>query len=165
MFCALLTSRYQVSVYRTNGPLVFYLYLTFIKSIYQLHSLMVSKQAALDSVPAVLLAHPSRRLIGELIVYQWSVIRRPSSVRRRRPQCSNIFFSETAWPIKAKFYVETHWVGGTILFAASGSHDQDGRLAHIWLKTLQKSSPEPACRFSRNLVCSIRDSSYHSLFK
>ena len=23
MFCALLTSRYQVSVYRTNGPLVF----------------------------------------------------------------------------------------------------------------------------------------------
>ena len=29
---------------------------------------------------------------GELIVYQW--IRRPSSVRR--PQCSNIFFLETA---------------------------------------------------------------------
>ena len=24
MFCALLTSRYQVSVYRTNGPLVFF---------------------------------------------------------------------------------------------------------------------------------------------
>ena len=24
MFCALLTSRYQVSVYRTNGPLVIY---------------------------------------------------------------------------------------------------------------------------------------------
>ena len=23
MFCALLTSRYQVSVYRTNGPLVY----------------------------------------------------------------------------------------------------------------------------------------------
>ena len=29
----------------------------------------------------------------------------------RRPQCSNIFFSETAWPIKAKFYVEPPWLG------------------------------------------------------
>ena len=26
---------------------------------------------------------------------------------------SKIFFSETAWPIKAKFYVEHPWVGGT----------------------------------------------------
>ena len=62
------------------------------------------------------LAHLSRRLIGELIVYQWSGVRRRPSVVvvvRRRPQCSNIFFSETAWPIKAKFYVEPPWVGGT----------------------------------------------------
>ena len=59
------------------------------------------------------LAHLSRRLIGELIVYPWSGVRRTSSVRRRRPQCSNIFFSETAWPIKAKFDVEPSRVGGT----------------------------------------------------
>ena len=62
------------------------------------------------------LAHLSRRLIGKLIVYPWSGVRRPS-VRRpssvRRSQCSNIFFSETAWPIKAKFYVEPPWVEGT----------------------------------------------------
>ena len=42
------------------------------------------------------LAHLSRRLIGELIVYPWSGVRRTSSVRPssvvRRPQCSNIFF-------------------------------------------------------------------------
>ena len=57
-----------------------------------------------------LLAHLSRRLIGELIVYPWSGVRRRPSVR---PQCSNIFFSETAWPIEAKFYVEPPWVGGT----------------------------------------------------
>ena len=58
------------------------------------------------------LAHLSRRLIGELIVYPWSgVRRRTSSVVRS--QCSNIFFSETAWPIKAKFYVEPPWVEGT----------------------------------------------------
>ena len=58
----------------------------------------------------LLLAHLSRRLIGELIVYPWSGVRRPSVVRS---QCSNIFFSETTWPIKAKFYVEPPWVGGT----------------------------------------------------
>ena len=52
-------------------------------------------------------------------------------VRGRRPQCSKI--SETAWPIKAKFYVEPPWVRVTIFFfAACGSHDQDGGHAHIW---------------------------------
>ena len=65
------------------------------------------------SNPPTFLPHLSRRLIGELIVYPWSGVRRTSSVRRRRrPQCSNIFFSETAWRIKAKFYVEPPWVGG-----------------------------------------------------
>ena len=34
----------------------------------------------------------------------------PASVRC--PQCSNTFYSETAEPIKAKFYVEPPWVGG-----------------------------------------------------
>ena len=45
--------------------------------------------------------------------YRIPMVRRPSGVRRRRPQCSNIFFSETAGPIKVKFYVEPPWVGGT----------------------------------------------------
>ena len=57
-------------------------------------------------------AHLNRRLIGELIGYTWSGVRPSSSVRRRRPQCSKIF-SKTAGPIKAKFYVEPPWVGGT----------------------------------------------------
>ena len=73
------------------------------------------------------LAHLSRRLIGELIVYQWSGVRRPSVVRpsvvrRRRPQCSKIFFSETAGPIEAKFYVEPPWVGGTIFCSLHLGH-------------------------------------------
>ena len=35
-------------------------------------------------------------------------------VFRRRPfTISNIFFSETNWPIKVKFYVEPSWEGGT----------------------------------------------------
>ena len=46
---------------------------------------------------------------------------RPSSVRRC-PQCSKIFFSETAGPIKAKFYVEPPWVGGTIFCSQHLGH-------------------------------------------
>ena len=46
---------------------------------------------------------------GELIVYPYSGVR----CRRRRQQCLNIFSSETALPIKAKFYVEPPWEGGT----------------------------------------------------
>ena len=56
------------------------------------------------------LAHLSRRLIGELIGYSWSVVRpfvvRPSTMLKH-------LLHKTAWPIKAKFYVEPPWVGGT----------------------------------------------------
>ena len=73
------------------------------------------------------LAHLSRRLIGELIGYPWSGVRpsvRPSVVRRPsvRSQCSKIFFSETAWPMKAKFYMEPPWVGGTIFCSRHLGH-------------------------------------------
>ena len=57
------------------------------------------------------LAHLSRRLTGELIGYPW--IRRPSVVRRRPSSTFSNISSETAWPIKAKFYVEPPWEGGT----------------------------------------------------
>ena len=57
---------------------------------------------------------------GELIVYPSS--RRPSVGVRRRSQCSKIFFSETAGPIKAKFYVEPPWVGGTIFCSRHLGH-------------------------------------------
>ena len=57
----------------------------------------------------VLLAHLSQRLIGELIGYSLSGVRPASSSLT----ISNIFFSKTACPIKAKFYVEPPWVGGT----------------------------------------------------
>ena len=51
-----------------------------------------------------LLAHLSRRLTGQLIGYPWSGI---------RPFTFSKIFSKTTWPIKAKFYVEPPWVGGT----------------------------------------------------
>ena len=52
---------------------------------------------------------------GELIVYPYSGVRcRLCRCRRHRcQQCLNIFSSETALPIKAKFYVEPPWEGGT----------------------------------------------------
>ena len=58
-----------------------------------------------------LLAHLSRRLIGELIVNPGSGSRRRCC--RRRLAFSNIFSSETVWPIKAKLYLEPPWKGET----------------------------------------------------
>ena len=88
------------------------------------------------------LAHLSRRLTGELIGYQW--IRRPS-VRRRRPfTFSNIFSSETAWPIKAKFYVEPPWEGGTKVCINGPGHMTKMAAMPIYGKNLKtSSSPEP----------------------
>ena len=60
---------------------------------------------------------------GEFIVYPSS--RRPSvGVRRRRcrSQWSKIFFSKTAGPIAAKFYVEPPWVRGTIFCSRHLGH-------------------------------------------
>ena len=98
------------------------------------------------------LAHLSRRLIGELVGYPWYGV-------RRRSQCSKIFFSETAWPIKAKFYVEPPWEEGTKVYINGPGHMTKMAAVPIYGKNLKKSSsPEPAGRFSRNLVCSIGDS-------
>ena len=55
---------------------------------------------------------------GELIVYPYSGVRR----RRRRQQCLNIFSSETTLPIKAKFYVEPPWEGGTKVYVNGPGH-------------------------------------------
>ena len=93
--------RYQVSVYRIIGPLV---------------SVGFKVERKLP-----FLAHLSRKLISELIGYSWSAVRSSSSVRRRS-QCSKISFSETAGPIKAKFYVEPPWVGGTIFCSRHLGH-------------------------------------------
>ena len=55
---------------------------------------------------------------GELIVYPYSGVRRC----RCRQQCLNIFSSETALPIKAKFYVEPPWEGGTKVYINGPGH-------------------------------------------
>ena len=93
----------------------------------------------------------SRRLIGELIVYPCSGVRRRCRCRRR-PPFSNVFSSETAWPIKAKFYVEPPWVGGTKNCINGPGHTTKMAAMPIYGKNLKNSSPEPAGRFPRNLV-------------
>ena len=55
---------------------------------------------------------PEPKAHGELIGYPWSGVGR-LSVRRPSFTISNIFFSKTTWPIKAKFNVESPWVRGT----------------------------------------------------
>ena len=56
---------------------------------------------------------------GELIVYPCSGVR---CLCHRRQQCLNIFSSETAWPIKAKLYVEPPWEGGTKIYINGPGH-------------------------------------------
>ena len=75
-----------------------------------------------DHWSSVFLAHRSRRLTDELIGYPW--IWRPSSlsVHRRPFTFSNIFSSETAWPIKAKFCVEPPWERGTKVYVNGPGH-------------------------------------------
>ena len=76
-------------------------------SVYQVTVHMALFPSSYPLFNALCLAHLSQR------PWSWSGVRRhPSVVIHRHLQCSNIFFSETAWLIKAKFYVEPPWVGG-----------------------------------------------------
>ena len=80
------------------------------------------------------LAHLSRRLIGELIVYQWSgVRRRRPSVRRPSSTMLKHLLLRNRWADQSQILCGASLGrGNDILFATSGSHDQDGRHAHIW---------------------------------
>ena len=71
-----------------------------------------------------------------------SVRRRPSVVVVSPFTFSNVF-SETAWPIKAKFYVEPPWEGGTKVYINGPGHMTKMAAMPIYGKNLKKSSPEP----------------------
>ena len=107
------------------------------------------KEKIVELVSGSFLAHLSRRLIGELIVYPCSGVRR--RFRRRHCRCppfSNVFSSETAWPIKAKFYVEPPWDRGTKVYINGPGHMTKMAAMPIYGKNLKKSSPlEPVNQF------------------
>ena len=94
------------------------------------------------------------------------MVRRPSSVVWRlasvvcRPfTISNVFSSETTWPIEAKFYVQPPWQGGKKVYIdGPGYMTKMAAMPRYSKNLLKSSSPEPAGRCSRNLVCSIGDS-------
>ena len=67
------------------------------------------------------------------------MVRRPSSVIRPST-ILNVFSSETAWPIKAKFYVEPPWEGGTKVYINGPGHMTKMAAMPIYGKNLKKSS-------------------------
>ena len=85
-----------------------------------------------EEIYTAFLAHLSRRLIGELIVYPWSGVcphrpHRPSSTMLKHLLLRN-HLADQSQILCGDFLGR----GNESLFAASGSHDQDGRHAHTW---------------------------------
>ena len=74
-------------------------------------------------------------------------VRLSASVVVRPSTFSNVFSPETAWPIKAKFYVEPPWEGGTKVCINGLGHMTKMAAMPIYGKNLKKSSPEPEGRF------------------
>ena len=127
------------------------MFLEIIIAVFSWQSVNQTQNTSLVSSPEPLGSQ------GELLVYPCSSVH-PSSVRRLSP-ISNIFSSETTWPIEAKFYLEPPWEGGTKVCINGPGHMTKMAAMPIYGKNLKKSSsPEPAGRFPRNLVCSIGDS-------
>ena len=76
------------------------------------------------------------------------------------PVFSNFFFSETAWPINAKFHVEPFWEWMKKVNKNGSGHMTQMAAMLIYGKTLKKiSSLEPEVLLFSNLACSIGDSS------
>ena len=76
--------------------------------------------------------HLSRRLIGELIVNPWSGVR-PLSVRRRPSTMLKHLLLRNHLADQSQILCGASLGrGNKILFAASGSHEQDGCHPHIW---------------------------------
>ena len=108
-----------------------------------------------------LLAH--LRLIGELIVYQWSGVRRPSpasSTMLRHLLLRNRLADQSQILCGASL-----GRGNDVLFAASGSHDQDGRHAHIWSKPFKNLLQNRRADFHETWYVASGTPAHHSLFK
>ena len=109
------------------------------------------------------LAHLSRRLIGELIVYPCSGVRRcRHHCCCRCPPFSNVFSSETAWSIKAKFYVEPPWEGGTKVCINGPGHMTKMATTPIYGKNLLQNRWTD---FHKTWYVASGTPAHHSLYK
>ena len=111
------------------------------------------------------LAHLSRRLIGELIVYQWSGVR-PSVVRPSSTMLKHLLLRNRLADRSQILCGASLGRGNDILFAASGSHDQDGRHAHIWSKPFKNLLLQnQLADFHETWYVASGTPAHHSLFK
>ena len=110
------------------------------------------------------LAHLSRWLIGEPIVYPWSCVRRPS-IRRPFTMLKHLLL-RNRWADQSQILCGASFGRGNhILFAASGSHDQDGRHAHIWSKPFKNLLQNRWADFHETWYVASGTPAHHSLFK
>ena len=71
----------------------------------------------------------------------------PRSYSRNLPRRFSNIFSETTWPIEAKFHMESLWDGGTKVCSNGPGHMTKMAVIPIYGKNLQESSsPEPKGR-------------------
>ena len=90
----------------------------------------------------------------------------PASVVVRPSTFSNVFSSETTWPIKAKFYAEPPWEGGTKVCINGPGHMTKMAATPIYGKNLKKSSsPEPAADFHETWYVALGTPAHHSSYK
>ena len=114
-----------------------------------------------------LLARLSRRFIGELIVYPWSGVRhRPSSVRPSATMLKHLLLRNRLADQSQILCGASLVRGNEIFFPASGSHDQDGRHAHIWYKPFKNLLLQNKhADFHETWYVSLGTPAHHKLFK
>ena len=94
-------------------------------------------------------------MVSYYVIMESSVLH-PRSYSRNLPRRFSNIFSETTWPIEAKFHMESLWDGGMKVCSNSPGHMIKMAAIPIYGKNLQESSsPEPKGRWPWNLVCSI----------
>ena len=92
-----------------------------------------------------------------------AMIRRPSSSVRRRPPFSKIF-SETACPIKAKFYMKHLSEGGTNVFINNPGHMTKMAVMPIYGKNPSKFFSGTTGPISTKLGMKHRGLEYYNVF-
>ena len=90
------------------------------------------------------------------------MVRRPSVRGRRQSSLTISNISKTACPIKAKFYVEPPWEGGTKVCSRHLGHVTKMAAMPIYGK---KSSPEPEADFHETWFVALGTPAHHSSLK